>query len=137
MKERIIGFFYPIFCQITIPILIAIDFWQIHRHPYNMASNILHLSIDRFGRIVLPKEIRDRFGVKPGTEFEVEEKGDLNLLKPVVKEAQIINKNGWLVVKGSGKPMTVEEADQLIDKVREERNRQIVGDLKGYQCPGC
>jgi len=90
-----------------------------------MAGPILHLSIDRFGRIVLPKEIRDRFGVKPGTEFELEERGDAILLKPVQKMAKIIDKGGWLVVETGGRPLTQEEVDDSIRKVREERDKKI------------
>lgn len=40
--------------------------------------------IDYMGRVVLPKELRDRFGLKPGTplEFLINEYGDIVLQQP-------------------------------------------------------
>ena len=67
-----------------------------------MATERTQIAIDRFGRVVLPKEIRDRLGVSAGTEFEVEEQDDAILLKPVFRKAKIVNEGGWLVVESEG-----------------------------------
>lgn len=86
-----------------------------------MASEILHISIDRFGRLVLPKEIRKRLGLAAGSEFEIEEKENAILLRPVIKKPHVIDKNGWLVVK-SEIPMAEDSIQEATQKVREERN---------------
>ncbi|MBI4373801.1 MAG: AbrB/MazE/SpoVT family DNA-binding domain-containing protein [Deltaproteobacteria bacterium] len=83
-----------------------------------MASEILRIAIDRFGRLVLPKEIRDRLGLKAGVEFEVEEQEQGIFLKPVVPQARLIEKDG-LPVFSLGRPMTEEEADRLLVRARE------------------
>lgn len=88
-----------------------------------MAAERIQIPIDRFGRIVLPKSIRDRLGVSAGTEFEVEEQEDAILLKPVRREAKIINKGGWLVVQTEGPPITVADVNEAIEKSRRE-NRE-------------
>lgn len=85
-----------------------------------MATERIHIPIDRFGRIVLPKEIRDRMGLSPGNEFEVEEREDAIFLRPVFPNAELIEEDGLLVVK-SDKSFTVDEIQNLIDASREGR----------------
>ena len=85
-----------------------------------MATERTQIAIDRFGRVVLPKEIRDRLGVSAGTEFEVEEQDDAILLKPVFRKAKIVNEGGWLVVESEGPPITVEDVNEAIVKSRRE-----------------
>ncbi len=56
--------------------------------------------IDKFGRIVIPKKIRDSLGLKPGSSFYIEENNREIRLKPVEGTPQLKNKNGWLVFTG-------------------------------------
>lgn len=92
-----------------------------------MASEILHIKAGQAGRVVLPKEIRDRMGIREGTEFEVEEREEAILLKPVRKEATLIKKNGLFVIKATGKKLPKDIVLKTIEKVREERNRVNIG----------
>ena len=93
-----------------------------------MASQPLHIKAGQSGRVVLPKEIRDRMGIREGTEFEVEEREEVILLKPVRKEALIIKKNGWFVVKASGgKKLSEDIVLKTIEKIREDRSKVIIG----------
>lgn len=57
--------------------------------------------LDRFGRVVVPKEIRDRLGLKPGTEIEIDEHGNEVLLKPVEHETPLQLEDGVLVFTGT------------------------------------
>ena len=82
-----------------------------------MASQILHISIDRFGRVVLPKKIRDHLHIKEGTDLEVEEQENAILLKPVVKKAKIIRKNGIPVIE-LGEPLSRETVEEILKKAR-------------------
>jgi len=88
-----------------------------------MATERLQVPIDRFGRIVLPKSIRDRLGVSEGTEFDVEETEDAIVLKPVQKKAKMTKKKGWWVVESEGSPITVDDVNQAVSKSRRE-NRE-------------
>ena len=83
-----------------------------------MVTERIQISMDQFGRVVLPKEIRNRLGVSPGTEFEVEDRESSILLKPLRRKAKLVKKNGLLVVKGEGPPITVEEVNRTIESSR-------------------
>ncbi|MBI4710191.1 MAG: AbrB/MazE/SpoVT family DNA-binding domain-containing protein, partial [Nitrospirae bacterium] len=39
--------------------------------------------LDKFGRVVIPKEIRDDLGLKPGEVIQVKESGNEVVLKPL------------------------------------------------------
>ena len=52
--------------------------------------------IDRAGRVVLPKSLRDRFKLREGDMLSLEIKGDAIELRPA-KTGQLINVNGVLV----------------------------------------
>lgn len=41
------------------------------------------VKIDRFGRILIPKELRDILGIRENTELEIEVKDEKILIKPV------------------------------------------------------
>lgn len=89
-----------------------------------MATDRLHIPLDRFGRVVLPKQIRDRLGVSAGSEFEVEETEDAILLRPVMPRAEVVDEGGWLVLKTGGKGLTNEDVRRAIEESREERDKQ-------------
>ncbi len=50
--------------------------------------------LDRFGWVVVPKEIRDRLGLKPGAEMEIDENGSEVVLKPVEHETPLKLEDG-------------------------------------------
>ncbi len=90
-----------------------------------MATERIHIPIDRFGRVVLPKPIRDRLGIREGTEFEVEEHEDSILLKPIVTQAEAVDVGGWLILKPSGeKEISLEETLKAIEDSREGRDKE-------------
>ncbi len=88
-----------------------------------MAAERLHIAIDRAGRVVIPKSIRERFGMSGGSEFEVIEEGEHIVLKPIPRDPQLIEKKGVLVIHP-----TQEYDDAIIegtrDALREERDRR-------------
>ncbi len=55
-------------------------------------------SIDAFGRIVIPKSARERFGFEPGTELEIDQSGDAVVLRPVAAEPAVQRKGLVLVL---------------------------------------
>ena len=89
-----------------------------------MASAIVHIPIDKAGRVVLPKEIRDRMGLHSGTEFEVIEEADRIVLKPVPKPPRLVRKKGFLVFVPDEPPK--EDIVEFIKKQREERIRKFI-----------
>jgi AbrB family looped-hinge helix DNA binding protein len=57
-------------------------------------------TLDRFGRVVVPKDIRDRLGLRPGVEIEIDEKENEVILKLVDHEPSLMVKEGLLVYSG-------------------------------------
>jgi AbrB family looped-hinge helix DNA binding protein len=70
-------------------------------------------TIDGAGRLVIPKQLRDRLGLVPG-EVEVEADGaDLRVRPPA--EEHLDEQDGWLLVPASGTPLTDQDVQALRD----------------------
>ncbi|HEY3142438.1 MAG TPA: AbrB/MazE/SpoVT family DNA-binding domain-containing protein [Acidimicrobiales bacterium] len=85
-------------------------------------------TIDKGGRVVIPKSIRDRHNLEPGTELDIVDNGDsIELLLPDNREpAVLIEEDGFLVIAaGSGPPITVEEDRALRDSFYEARDERL------------
>ena len=78
-------------------------------------------TVDRFGRVVIPKKTRDRFGLEPGTPLTVSEQEDGILLRPE-PPADPLRRDGHVLVF-SGE--LVGDASQAIRRTREERTRRL------------
>lgn len=57
----------------------------------------MEATIDNVGRIVLPKALRDRLRLAPGTKVDVSEYGGGLQVTPVGRTARIEERNGRLV----------------------------------------
>ena len=60
----------------------------------------METTVDRFGRIVIPKRVRESLGLSPGTKMEIESVGDEVVLKPVREEPSVVDKDGVLIFTG-------------------------------------
>lgn len=63
-------------------------------------DNGMRLQVDAAGRIVLPKPVRTRYGIKPGVELELEEAGDAIVLRPRTSATALEFQDGMLVYAG-------------------------------------
>ena len=81
----------------------------------------METTLDKFGRIVIPKEIRDYFNLRPGSQIRIEESEQAIILKPIVGEPNLHWKDGLLVF--SGVPMG--GLEKTLEKHREDRLRNI------------
>lgn len=70
------------------------------------------ISMDKAGRLVLPKAVRDRFNLSAGSKLGLVTVGDHIELTPVgeTSEIELEEKNGLLVIPFSGKPFDAAEA---------------------------
>jgi AbrB family looped-hinge helix DNA binding protein len=84
----------------------------------------MELSIDKFGRVVIPKKLREHLGVGMSLKVEVKETPDGILLKPVRRQSGLMMKDGILILRGGGDNSHI-NWDTLVDDEREERIRHI------------
>lgn len=84
------------------------------------------LTLDKAGRIVLPKPLRDELQLQAGDTLEVESSGDQITLRPTRGNGQLRKKHGIWVYR-SGEPFSQEVFDKTVQEVRQERENQILG----------
>jgi AbrB family looped-hinge helix DNA binding protein len=84
------------------------------------------LTIDKAGRIVLPKPLRDALRLEAGDTLEVESSGERITLRPLRGNAQLHKEQGVWVFR-AGEPLTQSTVDKTVQQVREEREAQNFG----------
>jgi AbrB family looped-hinge helix DNA binding protein len=87
-----------------------------------MVSGIVNgmtVTIDKAGRIVVPKPLRERLGFRPDTELEAIEQPEGILLKRVQQEPSMVKVDGLWVHQGSAEPGS--NWDSILEDLREER----------------
>lgn len=85
------------------------------------------VDIDKAGRIVLPKPLRDELQLEPGVTLEIESSGEELTLRPMRGQVPLRKKQGVWVFR-SGEPLSGDELEKTVRRVREERHHQILGE---------
>jgi AbrB family looped-hinge helix DNA binding protein len=79
-------------------------------------------TVDRFGRIVVPKEIRDRHGLVPGSEIDIEDAADMIVVRPHAELPGLVEKEGILVFRGQATgDLNAAVKSHRIDRLRKSR----------------
>jgi len=92
-----------------------------------MAYAILHgmnVTIDKAGRIIVPKEVRQRLGLRANAELELVDHPNGILLRPVQSRPSLVKIHGLLVHQGQLEDGA--DLDGLIESARDERIRDIL-----------
>lgn len=84
----------------------------------------MRLRVDKFGRIIIPKPVRRRMGIEPGTDVEVREDGNVLRVTAVQDEPGVVMENGLLVC--TARPLM--DLNEAIQRDRQERERHILGE---------
>lgn len=89
----------------------------------------METTIDLAGRVVIPKSIRDRLGLKAGTPIRIEERVGRIEIEPVLQGTKLVQRNGRLVIDApAGAPaVTNDDINALIDETRLERVKDFLG----------
>ena len=83
----------------------------------------MEATLDRFGRIVIPKKIREDLHLQVGSSIRIEEGEGEIVLKPVEGEPSLVKKDGVLVFSGKA----VENVETAVEEHRQERNKLLRG----------
>jgi AbrB family looped-hinge helix DNA binding protein len=81
--------------------------------------NGMKLRIDKSGRIVVPKPLRERLGLKAGAELEVVDQAGGVFLRAVEQRPAMIKVEGLWVHRGV--PQSGANWERVIEEMREER----------------
>jgi AbrB family looped-hinge helix DNA binding protein len=84
------------------------------------------LTIDKAGRVIIPKPLREALRLSPGDSLTLDSSGDQITLRPVHEKAHMHKERGIWVFR-SGEPLKDFSIPDFIDKIREERSRDILG----------
>lgn len=82
-------------------------------------------TIDGAGRLVIPKPVREKAGVKPGMELDIDYRdGAIEITFPPAK-GKLVRKGGLLVWQPAPgtPPVSMEEINEAIRLLREEREK--------------
>ncbi|PYT32451.1 MAG: hypothetical protein DMG57_01785 [Acidobacteria bacterium] len=81
------------------------------------------LTLDKAGRVVLPKPLRDELELAAGDTLELESRGEQIMLRPVRGSAPLQKERGIWVYR-TGRPLTAATTDQTLRQIREERDQK-------------
>lgn len=80
------------------------------------------VTLDRAGRLVLPKAVREELRLSPGDTLEVTVKGNEVTLRPR-RAATALRKERGVWVFRTGQALSAEEAREALRQAREQRHR--------------
>ncbi len=86
----------------------------------------VRLTLDKTGRIVLPKPLRQELELAPGDTLEAETSGDQITLRPVRGNAPLRKKHGIWVYR-AGEPLSNALVQETLRQVRRERDKENLG----------
>ena len=86
------------------------------------------ITLDKAGRIVLPKAVREEFQLGPGDSLELEASDEAIVLRPARGNGTMKKKHGvWVFHAGTDQPLTVDTVNKTVNKIRRERDRKALG----------
>ena len=95
---------------------------------YNGIMNAT-ITIDKAGRIVLPKPVRDKLQLQAGDSLEFEVSGQEVMLRPVRSKMRLRREDGMWVFT-TDEPLPENLVEDTMEAVRRERDEQILGKMK-------
>ena len=96
------------------------------RWQHTMPMMAITTTLDKAGRIVIPKSVRDEVNIEPGDSVEISSNGDHVTLRPV-RSAPTLRKERGIWVFDSGEAMSASLANDVQREIREERDRRNSG----------
>ncbi len=82
--------------------------------------------VDKVGRVVIPKLLREELHLGPGDSLHLESAGDQITLRPVRGSTPLRKEDGIWVFR-TGKRIPAVATDKLLDDLRAERDLRHIG----------
>lgn len=86
----------------------------------------MNLTLDKMSRLVVPKPLRDRFALVPGSELEIVVEADGFRLRPVNPPPVLKERDGLLVCTSELPPEAWDIA-AVLERQRDQRNQEVGG----------
>jgi AbrB family looped-hinge helix DNA binding protein len=83
-----------------------------------------NLTLDKAGRVLIPKALRQELHLGPGDTLQLESKGEEITLRPLRPQALLKKERGVWVYQGEPAHASIPD---LIDRQREQRLREVIG----------
>ena len=87
------------------------------------------LIIDKAGRVVIPKPLREELHLEAGDALEMENAGEQITLRPVRGTGPLTKEHGVWVFRTS-QPLPASATDEMLQQIREERDLSNLGERK-------
>ena len=101
----------------------GIDLWAYPQYSTKMNTRLV---IDKAGRVVIPKRLREELHLEPGDALEMESAGEQITLRPVRGTGPLTKEHGvWVFHSGQAIPASV--TDEILQQIREERDLANLG----------
>jgi AbrB family looped-hinge helix DNA binding protein len=81
----------------------------------------IRLTIDKAGRVVIPKPLREELHLEPGDALEMESAGEEITLRPVRGTGPLTKEHGVWVFH-AGQPLPASATDRMLQQIRDERD---------------
>lgn len=78
------------------------------------------VTLDKAGRVVIPKTLRDQLHLDSGDTLEIETEGERVTLRPLRVSTPLRKEHGVRVFR-SGRKLTAAETDKVLRETRERR----------------
>lgn len=85
------------------------------------------VTLDRAGRVVIPKSVRDKLQLSPGDTFDLTVQGEDLTLRPRRSSTPLLKERGIWVLR-TGEPLSAAEAEETLRRMRAQRHRKNAGD---------
>ena len=83
------------------------------------------LTVDKAGRVVLPKPVRDKLQLNAGDALELESSEGQIVLRPIRGTARMRMRDGIWVFRTGG-PVSASSVNETIQQMRHERTESVI-----------
>ena len=84
------------------------------------------LLIDKAGRVVIPKSLRNELQMEPGDSLEMKSSGEQIIPRPLRGTGSLVKEHGVWVFHG-GQSLSAFATDEMLHQIREERDMANLG----------